>query len=58
MANVNIGINGRGLVVSVWHERDSHQGINPRTAPALPTAAQKIRLFEEGNYPGYGKFAP
>ena len=53
VADSDVGIDGRGLVVSVWVERDRAQGSNLRAAP---TNAQKVRLFELGQYPGYGKF--
>ena len=50
------GLNMRGLVVSVWYERDRHHATSSRSAAAAFTAAQKIGMFEMGVYPGHGKF--
>jgi hypothetical protein len=50
------GLDMRGLVVSVWYERDRHHATSSRSAAAVPTAAQKIGMFEAGVYPGHGKF--
>ena len=51
-----LGVNTRGLRVSIWHEGDRQEGSNPRSTPATPTNSQKLRLFEFGQFPGYGKF--
>lgn len=50
------GVDMRGLVVSIWFERERPPPPDPRSTAATLTAAQKIRLFETGVYPGYGKF--
>lgn len=55
MTDYKQGIDQRGLVVSVWYERERTSGGNPRATPTS-TDAQKIYQFELGQYPGYGKF--
>lgn len=55
VTNYKRGLDRRGLVVSVWFERDRRQAISARTSSA-DIAAQNIMRFEEGAYLGYGKF--